>query len=151
MAPQGGGRVQFDFEGSLQLARMLWSLADDLRSEAMERERNATVASERWRGRYADDFGERMSTETSNRLEIAAQLREDARNWARAWQTALDQQNKINRINRVQEISDSRNIFQKGWDATVGSDDSDSKVAAVPEVPVPTPPAFLPTATETTF
>lgn len=146
-----GERIVFDFEGSLQLARMLWSLADDLRSEAAERERNATVASERWRGRYADDFGERMSTETSNRLEIAAQLRDDARNWAKAWQTALDQQNKINRINKVEEVSDSRNLVHKAWDATFGEDTSDSKVAPLPEVAVPTPPGFWPTATETVF
>src|SRR5699024_934588 len=103
-----GERVVFDYEGSLQLARMLWSLADDLRSEAIEREGAAQVALEKWKGRYAGEFGERNSAETSSRLEVAHQLREDARNWAKAWQAALDQQNKINRIKKVQQVSDER-------------------------------------------
>ena len=36
MSISAGGRVDFDFEGSLQLARKLWQLADDLVTEDHE-------------------------------------------------------------------------------------------------------------------
>lgn len=149
--PQGGGRIRFDFDGSLELARRLWSLADDLVDEDNGREGEYDTAMAKWEGPYGVEFAGRRTDERSSRTAVVTGLRADARSWAAAWAAALDQQNKNNRAAAVQHERDSRNIFEQGWDATFGEDDSDEQVAQVPDVPVPTPPLFNATATETTF
>jgi hypothetical protein len=149
--PRPGERVDFDFDGALVLARKLWAMSIDLREEDEGRGTDAEGARLKWKGAYATQFDSRRSTEHTSRINAAAGLREDARSWAQAWATALDQQNKNNRAQAVQDARDDRGFFERGWDATLGEDDSESEVAQVPEVPVPQPPGFAPTATETTY
>ena len=51
----------------------------------------------------------------------------------------------------VERISDDRGGFTKLVDATVGEDDSESKVPMPEYPPTPQPPGFAPTATEVTY
>lgn len=148
---KAGGRVAFDWDGSLELARKLWSLADDLTHEDAGRETQFDTAKAKWEGAYGKQFVQRRSTERSSRSNVVAGLRDDARAWAKAWAQAMDQQNKNNRAAEVERISDDRGMIEKGWDKTFGSDDSDDKVPMPDSVPVPTPPGFAPTATEVTY
>jgi hypothetical protein len=148
---EGGGRVQFDFDGSLALARQLWALADDLVLEDGGREQQYDTAVAKWEGRHGVDFVGRRSTERSSRWRVVEALKDDANLWAEAWARALNQQNKNNRAAEVERIRDDRSGFTKLVDATVGEDDSDDKVP-MPEYPaVPTPPGFAPTATEVSY
>lgn len=149
--PKAGGRVQFDWEGSLQLARKLWNLADDLQTEDAGREQQYDTAKAKWLGTYGEQFAGRRVTERSSKANVVAGLREDARAWAQAWATAMDQQNKNNRAAEVERVRDDRGLLEKGIDATVGEDNSDDKVPMPDSVSVPTPPGFAPTATETTY
>ena len=146
-----GGRVQFDFDGSLELARALWALADDLDTEDAGREGQYDTAVAKWEGRYAVDFAGRRDTERASRRNVVSGLKEDANLWAEAWARALHQQNKNNRVAEVERISDDRGGFTKLVDATIGEDDSDSKVPMPEYPPVPQPPGFAPTATEVTY
>jgi hypothetical protein len=149
--PEGGGRVQFDFEGSLQLARQLWGIADDVQTEDDGRETQYDTAKAKWLGTYADQFVGRREDERTSRATVVAALREDARLWAQAWARALDQQNKNNRAAEVERIRDDRGLFERGWDSTFGEDDSDDQVPMPEPVSVPTAPSFLPTASEITY
>lgn len=149
--PHGGDRVVFDFEGSLELARQLWSLAEDIVTEHGLRETDFTTANAKWEGPYGVEFEGRRADERTSKVNVVEGLRDDARAWAQAWAAALDQQNKNNRAAEVTRIRDSRNFIEVGWDNTFGEDDSDSQVPAVPSIEVPSPPLFNATATETTY
>jgi len=148
---EAGGRVQFDWDGSLELARRLWSLADDLTHEDAGRETQFDTAKAKWLGAYGEQFVDRRSTERSSRTNVITGLRDDARAWAQAWAQAMDQQNKNNRAAEVERVRDDRGLIEKGIDATVGEDNSDDKVPMPESVPVPTPPGFAPTASEKTY
>jgi len=148
---RAGGRVQFDWDGSLALARKLWSLADDLQDEDTGRETQFDTAKAKWLGTYGEQFAERRSTERSSRTNVISGLRDDARAWAEAWAQAMDQQNKNNRAAEVERVREDRNFLEKGWDSTFGSDDSDDEVPVPDSVAVPTPPGFAPTASEKTY
>lgn len=152
MAPQGGGRVQFDFEGSLQLARMLWSLAEELSTEDTTRNSKAETALAKWAGPYGTEFAERRSTEATSRQAVVEGLRRDASAWAESWAIALDQQNKNNRAAKVTELREGRSGWEKFSDKYLWTEDtSEQDVRPVPEVTTPVPPNFHPTATETHF
>ena len=148
---RAGGRVQFDFEGSLELARKLWTLADEVQAEDQGREGEFDTAEASWLGTYGDQFRDRRLTERFSRGNVIAGLRDDARAWAQAWAQALEQQNTNNRAAEVERVSADRGLLERGIDATFGEDNSDDKVPQPPDVPVPTPPGFAPTATETTY
>ena len=148
---RAGGRVQFDFEGSLALARELWAFADEVDTERATRESNFDIASASWRGSYADEFGKRRETERASERAVVVALREDAEAWAKAWAAAMDQQNKNNRVAEVERRSRDRNLLEKAWDSTFGEDDSEQSVPMPAPVPVPTAPAFRPTACEVTY
>lgn len=145
---EGGGRVGFDFEGSLELARMLWALADEVEVEDDARERRYDTAMAKWRGPHADQFVDRRSTERSSRGNVVESLRDGANSWAEAWAVAMDQQNKNNRAARVEEIRADRSWMERNVGDRIMGDDSDDQVP-MPEAPAtPSPPAFAPTATE---
>src|SRR6188472_931146 len=97
-----GGRVKFDFEGSLELARQLWALAADVETADAGRQKDFDVAKAKWSGAYGDEFATRRDAELSSRVNVARGLRRDANAWAAAWATALEQQNKNNRAAEVE-------------------------------------------------
>lgn len=142
-----GGKVDFDFDGSLALARMLWDLADELEREHRGRQRQGEVALAKWRGPYARQFAQRQATEEASASNVVAGLQADAEAWAAAWVEAMYQQNKNNRAAKVDQVRDDRGLIEKGWDEYgFGEDDSESKVAAAERPPTPQPPSFTPTA-----
>lgn len=142
-----GGTVDFDFEGSLELAKQLWSLAEELEREDRGRGRQGETALEKWRGPYATQFAQRRATEEASALNVVDGLRTDARAWATAWVDAMEQQNKNNRAAKVDQVRDDRGLLEKGWDEYgFGEDDSESKVAAAERPATPRPPSFAPTA-----
>lgn len=144
---EGGGRVEFDFAGSLQLARDLWALADEILTEDNGREQQFTTAKEKWLGPYGEQFVGRRSDERTSRGTVVSAMRDDARAWAQAWATAMNQQNKNNRAAEVERIRDDRGLLEQGSDFFFG-DDSDDQVPMPPEPAVPTPPGFAPTMSE---
>ena len=150
--PEGGGRVQFDFEGSLQLARQLWSTRRR-RPDRGRRSGDPVRRPPRPSGWGPTPTSSSAVGRTSGRRapRSSPRLREDARLWAEAWARALDQQNKNNRAAEVERVRDDRGMFEKGWDSTFGEDDSDDQVPMPEPVSVPTAPSFLPTATEITY
>lgn len=146
-----GGKVDFDFDGSLELARSLWALAEDLEREDGGRERQSETALAKWKGPYATQFTQRCSTERASAANVVDGLQRDARAWADAWVEAMHQQNKNNRAAEVERVRDDRGLLEKGWDATFGEDDSESEVTDADRPATPQPPQFNPTATPQVF
>lgn len=143
-----GGQVDFDFDGSLELAAKLWALAEELEREDSGRQRQGETALAKWRGPYATQFGQRRATEEASAGNVVTGLRADARSWASAWVDAMEQQNKNNRAAKVEAVRDDRGLIERGWDEYgFGEDDSESKVGAAERPATPQPPGFAPTAT----
>lgn len=86
--------VRFDYDGSLQLARDLWALADELDAVATDRRAAAVDALVDWLGPTSDRFGGRIDVELADLHRIAADLRTGAQAWAQAWADALNLQNR---------------------------------------------------------
>lgn len=144
------GKVEFDFVGSLELARQLWQLAAEVERVNGARQKAYETAKTKWLGAYGDEFVTRRDAETSSSSNIVVGLQDGAKSWAQAWAKAMDQQNKNNRAAKVKEISDRRSNAERFTDfAIVRRDDSDDQVPKVPQVAVPVPPLFLATATVT--
>ena len=132
-----GGVVDFDFVGSLQLARQLWSLSTDLREQDRARGADAEVAAREWRGKPVTDFAGRREHERQSRATVTQALVNGANAWAQAWAQAMDQQNLNNRAAKIErderQISDDRGRGQKFVDAFNGDDSWDKAVAQNPE------------------
>lgn len=143
-------RVGFDFEGSLQLAKQLWDLADAL---SLSRESRMTATREGasgWIGKYADDFSNRVGTEHETANQIERLMREEAQAWADAWRQAMDEQNRRNRAAKVDAVRQQRGWGEKMVDVFVGDDSEDQVTGFVP-ASTPQPPTFSPTMSEMSF
>lgn len=136
--------VRFDYDGSLALARRLWSLADELHGVNGKRLGAAEVALWSWQGTYAQQFATRVNEEQASGQRVAFALREEARGWATSWAQAINQQNKRLRGSEVDRVRESRSGMEKFGDRFVG-DDSDNQVPLAPVASVPQPPHFTPT------
>ncbi len=145
-----GGRVQFDFDGALRLARKLWALADEIDVRRRSRRSNANSARAKWEGPLVSEFDALDESEWANAEKIAQQLRDEARLWGEAWAGAMNQQNKNNRMAEVERVRDERGRLEKLNDTVnpFASDDSDDQVPMPPYPAVPGPAGFAPTATE---
>ena len=134
--------IRFDFDGSLELARSLWRLADDVEQLLTSRWALASTAATGWTGRYGVEFAERVGAEQSTGSVLAQQLRGDATGWAMAWTAAMDEQNRILYARAVKRVEDSRSTLDKIGGFFTGHDD-------LPPMPqpaaVPQPPYFFPT------
>lgn len=89
------GDVEFDWDGSLQMARELWALGEALKTMMTNRETAATHASLDWVGPHYDNFVTRMGVERTNVDGAVTQLQAAANGWAFQWQQAMDQQNQV--------------------------------------------------------
>lgn len=127
--------VEFDFDGSLQMARDLWALAQSLSTLMADREAAGASASLDWVGPHHDEFVTRMTTDRTNVDGAVSQLQAAANGWAFQWQQAMDQQNQI--------------LMAREWEGREG--DTLNKVSfgllgSGPERPPDPTPAGLPSA-----
>ena len=143
MGLSAGADVKFDWYGSLSLARQLWAFADDLETAATTRFADVEGALKSWLGAYADQFITRANDEQTSLDTMIANLRLDATNWAKAWQLAMDQQNRVLFARKTREVEESRSGWDSFWGGLTGHDD----LPPEPEpVPLPTEPSFAATA-----
>lgn len=110
-----GPAVVFDFTGSLELARRLWSMADELDALLGLRRTLGTEALAHWQGVYAVEFVERLDDELTTGSTLVGQLRGEAGGWATEWQKAMDQENWNRYAAAVQRVEDGR-----GWGDKIG-------------------------------
>ena len=75
--------LKFDYQGALNLARQLNTLADQVTSAATKRQTLADTAKKDFIGAYADQFASRMTVEQTNFRAVAKGLRNDAMDVAR--------------------------------------------------------------------
>jgi hypothetical protein len=95
MGRESAADVQFDFTGSLELARRLWRLGNEADELASKRQRWAGEALQTWTGRFANDFAERASGEVADLQRFAGEMRAAAESWAFCWSEAMNEQNDI--------------------------------------------------------
>jgi hypothetical protein len=149
--PHASGRVSFDFSGSLELARVLWNLADLIVSAQSTRSVAAEAALRQWEGRFGTEFSIRVSDEKDRTVAIAVGLRTEAHGWAESWAKAMNEQNRRNRAARVAEVRLQRSFWERNLGDRIFGDDSESQVRALPYSSVPQAPNFAPTQTEVSF
>ena len=114
--------VVFDFDGALNLARRLWSFADELEAAKDDRFTGAEAALASWLGSYSDEFVERMNTEQTNLDQVVAGLRTEADQWAQAWKDATDEQNRRLWARQVDQMKSDRNVLDHVGDFFTGFD-----------------------------
>ena len=152
-ASWGSNDVRFDFDGSLEVARKLWSLADGIEESAKRRYIAAGTALLQWQGPFTDLFRERVAEELRVLNLSTTELRDGARHWATAWKQAMDENNRRRRARHVKayadQMSSERSAGERFVDFLSGGDDSDELAAArtpaARQVATPVPPAFAPT------
>jgi hypothetical protein len=136
--------VRFDFDGSLQLARRLWQLADQVDQFTSTRVALANDALAEWLGPFGTQFGERITTEYNDLGTGSRQLRTDATGWATCWAQAINEQNRRLRSREVQRVENDRSTLDSVVGFITGHDDLPPEP---PEYSPPTPPSFNPTGT----
>ena len=142
--------IPFDFEGSLRLARALWSLADELTEAAARRAESRAMALADWTGPHADHFSAaRAPDEDAGVDNVDAGLRTEAVAWGVAWARAVGDQNRVAWARAVERERGDRSVAERLGDFFVG-DDSASAVPEPEVVTMPQPPAFRPTAPHNT-
>ena len=87
--------VRFDYVASLQLARRLWALGDEVDELMANRVSHARTALTDWLGRYGTQFADRIDSEAQQATAIANDLRTAAEQWAVRWAEAMNEQNRI--------------------------------------------------------
>jgi hypothetical protein len=132
----------FDYDAVLGLARRLWAAADEVEGAMASRLSLAAAAERGFAGRYADQFRGRLGDEGTNAAHLAAALRRDAELCARAWKTAMDEQNHRLWARHVQALKKQRNLLQEAWDHLFGPGFPPEPGGVAP----PQPPGFAPTA-----
>lgn len=131
--------VEFDFDGSLQMARDLWSLSTSLSTLMGNRETAASTAALDFVGPHYDSFVTRMTTERTNIDGAATQLQTAANGWAQQWAAAMDQQNQV--------------LMAREWDGREGdtlNQVSFGLLGSGPERPPDPTPTAVPTAPDFT-
>ena len=136
--------VVFDFDGSLQVARLSWQAADELDRLRGERSTLAVDALTDWSGAYGVEFAGRIDDETLSASHLAEQLRGEANGWALEWTKAMDQEN----YNRYQDACDRAHDDRSVVDSVVGFFTGHDDLPPTPaRAGQPQPPSFAATRT----
>ncbi len=114
--------VRFDYDGSLRLARSLWSYAEELETAKGERRVEVLAALRTWRGPFGDQFRDRADDEQTSMASLVAALRTEADQWARAWKEAMDEQNRRLWARKVDQMKEDRSALDKVGDFFTGFD-----------------------------
>ena len=129
--------VVFDWAGSLNLAKALHAVADELTGLAGSRAGLATTALSHWEGMYGEQFVGRIDDEIQTGTRLAVQLRAEAEGWAIEWQKAMDQENWDRYQAAKSRVENQRSNWDKfsGW--ALGHDDlpNTPKAAGRPVAP----------------
>jgi len=134
--------VVFDFDGSLALARSLWSVADELDGVRATREASAAEALVGWQGVYGDQFVTRVDHEQVSARVVAEQLRGEANGWAEEWRKAIDQVNRDRYAAAVRSVEADRGFWDDVGGFFFGHNDLPSEPSPAA---TPTPPGFAAT------
>jgi len=140
--------VRFDYVASLQLARRLWALGNEVDELMTNRVGLASEALADWLGVYGTQFAERVDTESMQASAIAGQLRAAAAQWAARCAEAMNEQNNINFAREVKRVEDDRNIVEDIWGGIVGHNDLPPDP---PTIDVPSAPNFHATGSLTRY
>ncbi len=138
-------RVDFDFSGSLELARELWQLAVALPSMERHRSGASAAAADDWLGPHGDEFRRRAGNETEAFSQAEKRLRSAANSWAEAWARATDEQNRRDHADAVAAEHASRGAGEKFFDLFVGDDSAHVVGLSPAPVAIPVGPGFVPT------
>ncbi len=129
MAPHS---IAFDYSGSLELARRLVALADQLDDAFLARRGVFDLALAAWSGPRRDHVANLLQHELVRARQVEMSLRMEADAWARAWARAVDEHNQL--------------MWRSTIDAAAveGSPVPFGSAAPIP-AEVPVAPAYLPT------
>jgi hypothetical protein len=142
MGRHAGADIRFDWDGSLSLARRLWTFADELDDLATSRRNRAEQALTTWSGVYGTEFAQRISDELQD-LELAAgELRAAATAWGQAWASAINEQNRRLFARECDRIEGDRGFLDDVKGFFGGHDDLPPQPQ---EHGVPQPPYFAAT------
>jgi hypothetical protein len=148
MGLEAAADVRFDYVASLQLARRLWALGEEVDQVWTNRVQQARTALVDWLGKYGTEFGERIDLETIQAQTIAGELRTAAEQWAIRWAEAMNEQNNILFARQVKHVEDNRS----GWDNFAGTFvGHDDLPPSPPTIDVPTSPNFYATGSLTRY
>lgn len=117
----------FDFARALVLARRLTTLAERWESASIERRQALDRALATWRGPTGERIAARVEVESAAAVAVCEALRAEARWWAAAWASALDEHNRHR------------------WRTVQVPEATELAVPAPAPVDVPRPPHFEPT------
>lgn len=130
------GDVEFDWTGSLAMARRLWALADRLETLMSDRVAAAEFTLTDWQGPHATSFASRIGVEHGDVETATPQLRAAANGWAQQWKDAMDQQNNTLRTREWESRDDSTlHTVTFGLAGEGKKQPPDPVPAAVPESP----------------
>jgi hypothetical protein len=137
MGRSAASDVRFDFTGSLDVARRLWTLAQGLGDLADDRSVAAADALASWQGRFGVEFAERITTEVGDLQRVALDLRGAAQGWAISWTNAMNEQNRRRYARAVERVEDDRGIVDGVVGFFAGHDDlpPEPRELTVPEAP----------------
>jgi hypothetical protein len=148
MGLEAAADVRFDYVASLNLARRLWALGNEVDQVMTNRVQHARTALTAWLGVYGTQFAERIDSESVQATAIANDLRAGAEQWAIRWAEAMNEQNNILFARETKRVEDERS----GWDnfkgTFVGHDDLPN---SPPTIDVPTAPNFYATGSLTRY
>lgn len=144
-----GSSVTFNFQGSLELAHDMWTLADNVETAHNERAQAATTAMRQWRGRYADTFANDTNQEQRTAANIAEELRTDAKKLALSWTDAMQEEGNIRYAAHTAQVKARRNLLEQLEVSLLGDHTNYGPRPTRPAVPYP--PMFAPTAQLPTY
>lgn len=141
------GDVDFNYDGALAACRAAWRAAENIPGNRDERRSAANVALAEWRGRYGDEFRDRVNAETGSLDDTTAYLKAFAHNLAYRWAEAMNMQSKRLRARAQQQHQDNRSTLDKMHDWVFGDDIFDPGPAKTYSPPQPPdfPSAAMPT------
>lgn len=136
--------LQFDYDGSLALARRLYALGDALNTLMSKRLSLAESAIVQWSGKKETEFVGRMNDEQGSGSGFVQSLHVEANQWASAWAQAVTQQNKISYQRERERRRNDRSFLESAGDFLFGGGGDDGLKEPAP-VSVPSAPGFAPT------
>lgn len=134
--------VNFDFDGALEAARDLCTLAGVVRAKHTSRADEAALAVDGWEGGKRTDFDTKMTDEGTSVDTVAGALVSLANLFASEWASARGEQDRINFARYVQDERDSDGGWEDAGEFFVGEND----LGEPPGNPAaPESPDYLPT------